>query len=100
MKIACDVCISNRSIKFLTQKGFEIVLKAAAGQPDKEWFAAALELGATVFISGDADIAYLVERQYDKKIKWVNFAGLAYDEGKVNFWLMDRLNQLKEVWGL
>jgi hypothetical protein len=100
MKIACDVNVSNRSIKFLKQAGFEIVYKAGAGQPDKKWFAAALERGADVFISGDLDIAFLVEKQYDKRIKWLNFPNMPYNEGHANKWLLERLKQIEEVWGL
>lgn len=100
MKIACDVGVSNRSIKFLKMKGFDIVFKANTGQPDKEWFDQALEAGADVFISADLDIARLVETVYDKRIKWINFPNMPYSEGKANEWLSNRLTKLKEVWGL
>lgn len=100
MKIACDVCVSNRSIKYLQEQGFEIVAKAGHGEPDAIWFARALEMGAIIFISADLDLATLVERQYDKKLFWLNFPSMAYGEGKANQWLNDRLLKLKEVWGL
>ncbi len=100
MKIACDVGVSNRSIKFLKSKGFDIVYKAGAGQPDEEWFAMAMHAGADVFVSGDLDIARLVETVYDQRIKWINFPNMPYNEGKANEWLFDRLVQLQKVWGL
>lgn len=100
MKIACDVNVSNRSIRFLQREGFEVVFKAGAGQPDVEWFAQALEKGADVFISGDLDIAFLVEKQYDLRLKWLNFPNMPYNEGTANNYLRDRLNKFREVWGL
>ena len=100
MKIACDVNVSGRSIKFLQSHGYEVVYRAGAGQPDRKWFAAALERGAEVFISGDLDIAFLVEKEYDKRIKWLNFPNMPYDNGSANQWLLNRLKQIEEVWGL
>jgi hypothetical protein len=100
VKIACDVVVSNRTINFLKKNGFDVVLKADAGQSDRDWFNSALALGTTVFISDDYDIAGLIEKEHDKKLFWVRFGSRKYDEGKVNFWLMERLNRLKEVWGL
>lgn len=100
MKIACDVCVSNRSIKFLREKGFDVVVKANNGEPDVEWFNRGLEANAAVFISADLDLARLVGQQYDKKIRWLEFPSMPYGEGKANAWLFDRLTTLKEVWGL
>lgn len=100
MKIACDVGVSNRSIKFLKNKGFDIVFKASAGQPDKEWFDQALEVGADVFVSADLDIARLVEKEYDRRLKWLNFPNMPYFEGQANNFLYNRLKQIEKVWGL
>lgn len=98
MKIACDTNVSNKTIKFLQQKGFEVVFKAGSGQPDKEWFFQALFVGADVFVSGDSDLALLVEQQYNQKLRWVNFPNLPYKDGHANAYLLNRLTAIKEVW--
>ena len=99
MRVACDVNVSARTIKFLNEKGFTVCFKAGAGQPDIEWFNQALDKNADVFISGDLDIARLVAENYDKKLKWVLFPNMKYDEGKANLYILERLQKIKELWG-
>lgn len=98
MRIACDTNVSSRTIRFLKEQGFDVCYKAGPGQPDKKWFKKALDLEVNVFISGDADIAMLVAKEYDRKIKFLLFPNLPYEEA--NEFLWQRLTKFKEMWGL
>lgn len=100
MKIACDVNVSNKTISFLNSNGFTVVKKAGNGESDRSWFESALNNGAEIFISGDSDIAHLVEEHYDLRLRWLRFPSMPYDGGKVNYWILNRLLKIKEAWGV
>lgn len=98
MKIACDVQVSHRTIKYLRSQGFDIVVIANPSESDIDWFRRGLALDAVVFVSNDLDLATLVEKEHDRRLFWVRFPSLPYS--KANEWLLNRLNKTKEVWGL
>lgn len=73
MKIACDVCVSDRTIIVLEHFGFSVVVKAEPSESDESWFDYGLRRGAKIFISQDYDIGKLVAKNNEKNLKWVVF---------------------------
>lgn len=98
MKIACDVNVSKKTIRDLKIMGYDVCHEAQHGEPDAKWFSEALDKGAEVFISEDTDIGRLVAQNYDKKIKWILFPSLKYNDGAASRFLLERLGKIKELW--
>lgn len=96
MKIACDVHISNRTIKKLKELGFETVYKAKDSEPDKSWFDKSMMKGAKVFISNDSDIARLVQKNWNAGVFWVMMPDMRHE--KATEYLAERLQFIKIRW--
>lgn len=65
--VAVDNQVPFSAIRMIEACGFHVVVRAV-DHPDEEWFAKAVELGATVFVSPDHDIQQLC-RQHGRT--WV-----------------------------
>jgi hypothetical protein len=66
VKIAVDVCIGPRAQQHLRDAGHEVVAAAEHGEPDRQWFARALQAGVEIVISADSDIEILA---YDARVE-------------------------------
>lgn len=65
MRIACDNQVGYQSLALLARHGVLIVYRAH-NERDVEWFEAALDAGAEVFVSPDSDIDALCN-QHNKR---------------------------------
>lgn len=93
MKIACDCQISKRTVELLKANNFDVVFRAHK-EPDEVWIEAALDLGATVFISPDLDIPLYLDK-VEVEYKWIDVRqGLR--SGQQFSFLVKRLKKIKE----
>jgi predicted nuclease of predicted toxin-antitoxin system len=67
MKIAVDTCIGRVGANLLRAAGHVVVVTAAEGERDDEWFARALAAGAEFIISTDRDLQILC---YDNRVSF------------------------------
>lgn len=93
MKIACDCQISKRTVELLKANKFDVVFRAHR-EPDEVWIEAALDLGATVFISPDLDIPLYLDKS-EIEYKWIDVKQGLRSSQQFNF-LVKRLNKIKE----
>jgi hypothetical protein len=59
VKIAVDVTIGKRGIRLLEAAGHEVVVEAAPGEQDHDWFERALARGVELVIAIDRDLNVL-----------------------------------------
>jgi hypothetical protein len=93
MKIAVDTQISKGVVNRLNNTGYEVVYRAST-EPDEVWVPAALDRGATVFVSPDLDIPRILDR-VGVDYKWIDVEqGLRSD--KQYDYLVKRFKKLRQ----